>query len=242
MTPAVSALKKLALLEPDLIMPATIERAIPSLQGLEEVSWHTFHLIGALADLQTQRTPAVTYTLAALAQPLAARNIWRSGGMYIADIFALLLPGIDLNDPSKTGLTCMAISNMVDFIHMSDISEVEDSSNIAPGMRATRKVERPKVEDDPDDPIQLEIEELSPEEVNERIRFATSGFRDWVPEFLGRVLLLFANLPEEGGKSGRAGGKTEQLTVMSVLVRSFRPTVELAIDLPAHMRDCILSA
>jgi proteasome activator subunit 4 len=36
--PAVSALKKLALLEPDLILPALMERAIPSLQGLEEVS------------------------------------------------------------------------------------------------------------------------------------------------------------------------------------------------------------
>lgn len=36
-TPAVSALKKLALLEPDLIMPALMERAVPSLQGLEEV-------------------------------------------------------------------------------------------------------------------------------------------------------------------------------------------------------------
>jgi hypothetical protein len=38
MSPAVGTLKKLAVLEPDLIMPATIERAIPSLQGLEEVS------------------------------------------------------------------------------------------------------------------------------------------------------------------------------------------------------------
>lgn len=36
--PAISALKKLALLEPDLIMPALMERAVPSLQGLEEVS------------------------------------------------------------------------------------------------------------------------------------------------------------------------------------------------------------
>ena len=36
---AVASLKKLAVLEPDLIMPATIERAIPSLQGLEEVSY-----------------------------------------------------------------------------------------------------------------------------------------------------------------------------------------------------------
>lgn len=37
MSPALAALKKLALLEPDLVMPAAIERIIPSLQGLEEV-------------------------------------------------------------------------------------------------------------------------------------------------------------------------------------------------------------
>jgi proteasome activator subunit 4 len=37
MTGAIGALKCLAQLEPDLIMPAALERAIPSLQGLEEV-------------------------------------------------------------------------------------------------------------------------------------------------------------------------------------------------------------
>nr|XP_019049698.1 proteasome activator subunit 4 [Kwoniella bestiolae CBS 10118]OCF28628.1 proteasome activator subunit 4 [Kwoniella bestiolae CBS 10118] len=199
-TPAISALKKLSLLEPDLIMPAMMERAVPSLQGLEE----------------TQRTPAVTYALAALSQPLSARQIWRYGGMYVADIFALLLPGIDLNDPAKTGLSCMAISNMVDFIHMADISD-NDENNAIPGPRAVRKTPRAQVEDDPNDPVQHELEDLSPEEVNGRVRFATSAFRDWVPEFLGRVLLLFSNLPEEGGKTGRAGGKTEALTLSSVL-------------------------
>ncbi|KAK8843981.1 hypothetical protein IAR55_006774 [Kwoniella newhampshirensis] len=198
---AIGALKKLALLEPELIMPAMMERAVPSLQGLEE----------------TQRTPAVTYALAALSQPLSARQIWRMGGMYIADIFALLLPGIDLNDPAKTGLSCMAISNMVDFIHMADISDLDESHEVRPGPRSVRAVERPRVDDDPNDPVQQEMEDLSPEEVNGRVRFATSAFRDWVPEFLGRVLLLFSNLPEEGGKSGRAGGKTEQMTLQSVL-------------------------
>lgn len=159
------------------------------------------------------------YALAALAQPISARQIWRIGGMYVGDIFALLLPGIDLNDPSKTGLSCMAISNMVDFILLGDISETEES-NYVPGSRALRKAERPRVEDDPNDPVQGEMEELSVEEVNGRVRFATAAFRDWVPEFVGRVLLLFSNLPEEGGKSGRAGGKTEHLTLQSVLVGS----------------------
>ncbi|OCF42973.1 proteasome activator subunit 4 [Kwoniella heveanensis CBS 569] len=200
-TPAISALKKLSLLEPDLVMPAMMERAVPSLQGLEE----------------TQRTPAVVYALAALSQPLTVRQIWRFGGMYVADIFGLLLPGIDLNDPAKTGLSCMAISNIVDFISMKDISDIDESADITPGPRSIRQKPRPQVEDDPNDPVLHEMEDLSPEEVNARVRFATSAFRDWVPDFLGRVLLLFSNLPEEGGKSGRAGGKTEQLTLQSVL-------------------------
>nr|XP_019009928.1 proteasome activator subunit 4 [Kwoniella pini CBS 10737]OCF48709.1 proteasome activator subunit 4 [Kwoniella pini CBS 10737] len=199
-TPAVSALKKLALLEPDLIMPAMMERVVPSLQGLEE----------------TQRTPAVTYALTALFQPLAARQIWRFGGMYVADIFALLLPGIDLNDPAKTGLSCMAISSMAEVIHMADISD-NDQDDSTPGPRAVRSKPRPNVEDDPNDPVQHEMEDLSLGEVNDRVRFATSAFRDWVPEFLGRVLLLFSNLPEEGGKTGRAGGKTEALTLSHVM-------------------------
>jgi len=143
--------------------------------------------------------------------------------LYIGDIFQLLLPGIDLNDPTKTTLSCMAISNMVDFIRLGDISEVEGASDVTPGTRALRIVPRVRVADDPNDPVdpvQRELEELSPEEMEERARFGTSIFRDWVPEFLGRVLLLFSNLPEEGGKSGRAGGKIEQVTLQSVLVSS----------------------
>lgn len=140
------------------------------------------------------------------------------GGMYVADSFALLLPGIDLNDPSKTALSCMAISNMVDYIRIGDISDSEETPDTSGGSRALRKAPRPALQDDPNDPSQQELEDLSPEEVNARVRFATSAFRDWVPEFVGRVLLLFGNLPEEGGKTGKAGGKTEQMTVMSVLV------------------------
>jgi proteasome activator subunit 4 len=158
--------------------------------------------------------------LATLAEPLSARRIWKFGGIYVPDIFNLLLPGIDLNDPSKTGLSCMAISNMVDLVHLSDISEVEETDTSDPSARALRKTPRVSVKDDDNEPVQLEISDLSPEEVNSRIRLATSSFRDWVPEFIGRIILLFANLPEEGGKSGKAGGKTEQLTLMSVLVRT----------------------
>lgn len=176
-------------------------------------------MAGGEADSQTQRTPAVTYAVASLAQPLTGRQFWRLGGMYVGDIFQLLLPGIDLNDPGKTGLSCMAISNIVDFIRLGDISEV-DGTDTTPGSRSLRKAPRVPVADDPNDPVQQELEDVSPEELDDRLRFSTSVFRDWVPEFLGRVLLLFSNLPEEGGKAGKAGGKSEQLTLQSVLVSS----------------------
>lgn len=179
--------------------------------------------------------------MAVLAEPLAARRLWKFGGVYIADILALLLPGIDLNDPNKTGLTCMALTNMIDFIHLSDISEVEETDESQPGDRALRRVARAPVQDDPNDPVQLDLEELSPEEINGRMRFATSTFRDWVPEFLGRVLLLFSNLPEEGGKSGKAGGKTEMLTLSSVLV-SAGGCMTRAANPPAHLRYSIRGA
>ena len=117
----------------------------------------------------------------------------------------------------------MAISNIVDIIRMSDVSEVEGGGNIKAGPRALRTAPRLQIEEDPDEATQNELSQLSPDEVNERVKMSTAVFRDWVPEFIGRVLLLFSNLPEEGGKTGRAGGKSEAMTLASVLVSDLPP-------------------
>lgn len=188
----------MAVLEPDLVMPEILERALPSLQGLEE----------------TFRTPAVTYTLATSAYILSARQIYPQGARFIPQIFELLLPGIDMNDPSKTAIASLAISSIADIIHIGDISDFE--GNVTPGKRSLRATPRTQM------PVDLfggesEMERLSPEEENSQLRHATAAFRDWVPEFIARVLLLFSNLPEEGGRSGRAGGKSEMMTLSSVL-------------------------
>jgi hypothetical protein len=58
MTGAIGALKCLAQLEPDLIMPAALERAIPSLQGLEEVR------LGAGVALTKDRSNACRHVYA----------------------------------------------------------------------------------------------------------------------------------------------------------------------------------
>lgn len=142
------------------------------------------------------------------------------GGLFVADLFQLLLPGIDLNDPTKTSLSCMAISNMVDFIRLGDVSDKDGAADREIGTRAQRRIEQPRAEDDVDDPVQGNMEDLSAVEINERLRFGTMAWATWVEEFVGRVLLLFSNLPEEGGKSGKAGGRSEQVTLASVIVSS----------------------
>lgn len=81
-----SCLKSLSVLEPELIIPPIIERAIPSLTNLEE----------------TARTGAVIKTLGSVSWSMTALNISKSGQKHIPTILELVLPGIDMNDPGKT--------------------------------------------------------------------------------------------------------------------------------------------
>jgi proteasome activator subunit 4 len=77
------ALRSLSILEPDLIIPPIIERAVPSLQGLEE----------------THRTTAVLRALSGITHALVTNP---KGRLHIPGLLDLCLPGIDLNDPNKT--------------------------------------------------------------------------------------------------------------------------------------------
>ena len=74
------ALRALAILEPDLVMPQIIERAV---DGLEVVN-------------ETHRTTAVLSTLAVVALPLVNENIWSRGQSHLFTLLELALPGIDM--------------------------------------------------------------------------------------------------------------------------------------------------
>lgn len=88
-----SSLKRMAFLEPSLILPAVLQRSFTSLEALET----------------TQRTTAVIATLAATSQPLVSMQVYPAGAKHLAPLLHLCLPGIDLNDPMKTMSTCMLI-------------------------------------------------------------------------------------------------------------------------------------
>lgn len=51
---------------------------------------------------QTQRTLAVIKALGAIAPALVSRQVFAPGAKHLVPILQLLIPGIDLNDPSKT--------------------------------------------------------------------------------------------------------------------------------------------
>ena len=79
-TYAQGALRALAMLDPDLVMPEILERAY---SGLEIVN-------------ETHRTTAVLTSLAGVALPLVSEKIWLGGQKHIVPLLELCIPGIDL--------------------------------------------------------------------------------------------------------------------------------------------------
>ena len=57
---------------------------------------------------------------------------------------------------------------------------------------------------------------LSREEERALARESTAAWADWVTSLFRRVLALFENLPEEGGKKGTTGGKMEEAVLKAI--------------------------
>lgn len=77
---AQGALRSLAMLEPQIMMPELLERAY---SGLEIVN-------------ETHRTTAVLSTLSGISRPLVSENIWLGGQKHVVPLLELCIPGIDV--------------------------------------------------------------------------------------------------------------------------------------------------
>jgi hypothetical protein len=66
------------------------------------------------------------------------------------------------------------------------------------------------------------------------VRESTAGFGDWAPALLRRVLALFENLPEEGGRRQTTGGKAEETVLRAV--KSMLDVVCLHLSAPLFKR------
>lgn len=198
---AQGALRTMALLEPTLIMPELLERAYG---GLEVVN-------------ETHRTTAVLKMLSGISLPLVSEIIWRPGQKHLLPLLELCLPGIDLNDPNKTICATLFIVSAMQHVKVGDLSMHHSGfalSGDAPGEEL--------MEVDTDDTHIPEGVEMSPfvslgrQEERTLVRESTAGFADWVTSLFRRVLALYENLPEEGGKKKTTGGKTEETVLKSI--------------------------
>ncbi|KAG1755009.1 uncharacterized protein EDB91DRAFT_1096702 [Suillus paluster] len=198
---AQGALRIMALLEPTLIMPELLERAYG---GLEVVN-------------ETHRTTAVLKMLSGISLPLVSEIIWRPGQKHLLPLLELCLPGIDLNDPNKTVCATLFIVSAIQHVKVGDLSMHHSGfalSGDAPG--------EDLMEVDTGDAHIPEGVEMSPfvslgrQEERTLVRESTAGFADWVTSLFRRVLALYENLPEEGGKKKTTGGKSEETVLKSI--------------------------
>ncbi|KAA1468544.1 hypothetical protein DENSPDRAFT_833875 [Dentipellis sp. KUC8613] len=202
-----SCLRWLSLMEPDLILFPILERAVPSLEALVE----------------TQRTIAVIKSLGAVAPALVSREVYYPGAKHLIPILQLLIPGIDLNDPSKTLCTTTFLIEISQYIKFGDLTSVGSSLSADVDSRSPVVTEMPDnvpmvsigdhmVDGGPDiDCVNGDLQvPFSKEEEDALLREATGEFPGWIANFIRRVILLFDNLPEE------AGGATEVQLVDAV--------------------------
>lgn len=191
-----ASLKRMSILEPELVLPAVLERSFSSLEALET----------------THRTTAIITALSTLSLPLVSREIYRGGAKNLVPLLQLCIPGIDLNDPMKTISTSMFVLLALMTVKVDDLTrpETQDDSEGKQGAPEVH-IEAPYGEDGPDG----ERRQLSAEEEDALVRASTAGFEDWVVSFFRRVLALFENLPEEG-KGGRQA-KTEEQVINTLL-------------------------
>jgi proteasome activator subunit 4 len=107
-TLAQATLKTLSVLEPNIIMPAILERVYNGLESINEV--RIYGCPGSyprltIGCLQTHRTTAVLSCLSGVASTLVSENIFLGGQKHLMPLLELALPGLDINDPLKVSRT-----------------------------------------------------------------------------------------------------------------------------------------
>ncbi|KAF8559342.1 hypothetical protein OG21DRAFT_1402974 [Imleria badia] len=195
------ALRVMAQLEPTLVMPELLERAYGGLEAVNE----------------THRTTAVLKILSGISLPLVSEKLWRPGQKHLLPLLELCVPGIDLNDPNKTICATSFIVSAIQHVKVGDISMHQAGFALSGDTPSEDLIDL----DNDGTPLPEGVETspfvaLSREEERALVRESTSGFADWVASLFRRILALYENLPEEGGRKKTTGGKTEEVVLKSI--------------------------
>ncbi|KAJ7630634.1 hypothetical protein FB45DRAFT_1027837 [Roridomyces roridus] len=207
-----SCLKSMSVMEPDLILHPILERAFPALETL----------------IETQRTIAVIKALGAVAPAIVSRKVYYPGAKHLIPILQLLIPGIDLNDPTKTLHTTEFIVEVAQYIMFADAMPDDANGTSASRPETPSRYGMPSFFMDESD---REFPRLTDEEEDRLVQDTTGSFADWVTQFIRRVYQLQENLPEEGG------GAAEVQVVDAV----GRACMSICSHLSASLYDLVLN-
>lgn len=183
------AIRCLAALRPDLLVPDVLQRAISSLGTLET----------------TARTKAILTTLVDLSPVILCRDVYPAGAKHLPSLLELCLPGIDPNDSSKTIATAVlfftiSIGIKVDDLLHPDYEHLRTKAEESSAELATLL----KTEDDgtpseaPPGPGASDDEKKAYRLAQDRwARDAASDLEPWALEFLRKILTVFESLPDD---------------------------------------------
>ncbi|CAF9911899.1 MAG: hypothetical protein ALECFALPRED_007754 [Alectoria fallacina] len=197
---SLSSLQSLAYLEPNLILPGTLQRIYPSMQGLVEV----------------HRTTSSLRSLQVLSRIMARTKGFRC---HVTTLLGLALPGIDANDLDKTLYTLSYIQSVCYSIPLHDLTRGSD--DISGSMLAiewiTSEVARMEEEGVK---VKCDYQE-SLSDVDEEIilRSSTAGYAEFLSSFLSKVFTLLENLPD----SSRPRSGSPEENIVNTLPAAFTP-------------------
>ncbi|KAL1902106.1 Proteasome activator BLM10 [Ceratocystis pirilliformis] len=196
-----SALQSLAYLCPDLILPGSLQRFYPSLQGLVEV----------------HRTSSSLSGLLVLANTMSKQKGYRC---HITALLALALPGIDANDLNKTSHTLSLIQSIGYSIPIQPLAGVGIDSPIHDTELAMQWVQsQMEIMEAEGTNVQLNYDQMSDEEEMNILRSSTAGFGEFVLALLGKVFTLLENLPD--ASTVRSG--TPEESIINLLPSALSP-------------------
>ncbi|KAK6332706.1 hypothetical protein TWF696_002731 [Orbilia brochopaga] len=213
---AMQSLQSLAYLEPDLILPGSLQRIYPAMQGLVEV----------------HRTTSSLRALQVLASIIVRRKGYR---IHTTTLLALALPGIDANDLDKTLQTLAFIQSVAYNVPFHDLNHSPEDADMQNGKLAIEWIQKQMealesgdLEDFSQYHMLTEVEEEA------ILKSSTSGFREFISSFLERVFTLLENLPDvsrvRSGSPEEAIVNTLPSTFLPLLAALSPELYDLALD------------
>ncbi|KAJ2059657.1 Proteasome activator BLM10 [Coemansia sp. S146] len=168
-----STLKHLAEVEPDLIFEPLLETLYTAIDSVTE----THRMISAMR------------ALAKLATTLSNFALYPEGAQHVAPLLLLTLPGIDVNDPTKTWFALTFIRNLcLNGVVLEELPVIGDM----PAPRTSSKASM--VSDTAEDPSVDSLPEPDMDQVEWMTRASTAQFETWLDQYLRRIFALVDNL------------------------------------------------